>query len=64
VGHFTFTVPANTTASAYIPTTNITHITEGAMPATNAAGVFWYQITNGSTIFLLGSGSYNFANWP
>jgi alpha-L-rhamnosidase len=61
---FTFTVPANTTAYAFVPSTNIAHITESGTPSTNASGVLSYQVTNGSALFRLGSGTYNFTNWP
>ena len=46
------------------PATNLLHITESGVPATNAPGVLVLPITNNFTVFQLGSGVYNFTNWP
>ena len=61
------TVPANTTASVLLPTTNIVGgILESASPAITTAGVSsfyftnWPNWTNGATVFQIGSGVYNF----
>jgi alpha-L-rhamnosidase len=56
----TLTVPANVTASVYIPSTVWGNITEGGVPAANSPGVFYYQTTNSSTLFEIGSGTYSF----
>jgi alpha-L-rhamnosidase len=61
---YTVVVPANTTASFFVPATNLPHITESGVPATNAPGVLVLPITNNFTVFQLGSGVYNFTNWP
>jgi alpha-L-rhamnosidase len=61
---YAITVPANATATLYIPSTNLARITESGLPATNAPGVLVLPITNGASAFQLGSGSYNFTNWP
>jgi alpha-L-rhamnosidase len=54
------TNPANTTASLYFPTTNLTSILEGSAPATNSTGVLFYQLTNGWALFKVGAGGYSF----
>jgi alpha-L-rhamnosidase len=61
------TVPANTTASIYIPSTNnLANITEGGVAAATALGVWRWYITNppsyiaGATVFEVGSGTYRF----
>jgi hypothetical protein len=60
------TVPANATASVYIPSTNLLNITESGVPATTAPGVKsnyfinWPNWTNGATVFQVGAGTYQF----
>lgn len=58
----TLAIPANITASVYVPSTNLSAITESGTPATNAPGVLYYEVqaTNGATLFRLGSGIYSF----
>jgi alpha-L-rhamnosidase len=55
-------IPPNLTASIFIPSTDLSNIFESGNPATNAVGVFSFsvQATNGSTLFKIGSGTYNF----
>jgi alpha-L-rhamnosidase len=62
------TIPANTTASVYLPSTNnVAGISESGGPATNAAGVITWYVTNppgytrGATVFQIGSGTYKFS---
>jgi len=56
----TLAVPANVTASVYIPSTNLTAITESGSPATNAPGVLSYELRTNEVLFRIGSGAYNF----
>jgi alpha-L-rhamnosidase len=56
----TLTVPANTTASVYLPATNLSNIAESGLSSTNFPGLLFYQITNGTTLFQVGSGVYSF----
>jgi len=53
-------IPANITASVYLPTNNFARILEGGQPATNSAGVLSYRRTNDVSVFQIGSGSYGF----
>jgi hypothetical protein len=50
-------IPANTTATVYVPGKNIT---EGDVPTENAEGVHFYKYENGSNIFRVESGEYYF----
>lgn len=50
-------IPANTTATVYVPGKNVT---EGGTPAENAEGVHFYKNENGYNIFRVKSGKYNF----
>jgi len=61
-GTFTLnvTVPANTTATVYIPAESAGNITESGRPATEAEGVRFLQIKQGTAVFIIGSGSYQF----
>jgi alpha-L-rhamnosidase len=60
------TIPANVTASVYLPSSNLTSIVEGGIPATNAPGLLYYyttnapNFTNGASLFTIGSGTYQF----
>src|SRR5260370_14412803 len=45
------TNPPNITASVYFPTPTPGGILASGVPATNASGVVYYQLTNGTTLF-------------
>ncbi|MDT8390837.1 MAG: family 78 glycoside hydrolase catalytic domain [Lentisphaeria bacterium] len=53
-------VPANSTAKVYIPVPDSGAIFESGLPAGDAEGVEVCEITNGGTVFLVGSGRYRF----
>jgi alpha-L-rhamnosidase len=59
---FEFTIPPNTTATVYIPTSSASDVTESGRPASASPGVKFLRQENGAAIFALGSGSYHFAN--
>ncbi len=65
--NITLSIPANTTASLYLPSADLSSITESGAAATNATGVLYYStnsvlgFTNGATMFKLGSGTYRFS---
>jgi alpha-L-rhamnosidase len=61
-GTFTLNViiPANTTATVYIPAESAKNITESGRPATKAKGVRFLQIKQGTAVFTIGSGHYQF----
>ena len=54
------TVPVNTTATVYVPGSDVSHVAEGGKPAARAAGVQWVRNENGAVVFEVGSGDYEF----
>ncbi len=54
------TVPANTTATLYLPTTAAESVTEGGKDARGASGVSFVRFENGKAVFALRSGTYVF----
>ena len=59
---YTATVPANTTATLYLPTASADSVTEGGEPATETEGVQSVRYTDGKAVYELGSGSYKFVS--
>jgi len=57
---YTATVPANTSATLYLPTTNLRGITENGKPVAQSAGIRFLKFENGKAVFELSSGSYRF----
>ncbi|MGN0180903.1 MAG: alpha-L-rhamnosidase C-terminal domain-containing protein, partial [Candidatus Ornithomonoglobus sp.] len=56
------TVPANTTATLYLPTNNAEAVTESGNNIENAVGVMYKGTENGEAVFALESGSYEFVS--
>ncbi|MBK7598717.1 MAG: hypothetical protein IPJ07_09395 [Acidobacteria bacterium] len=54
------TIPANTTATVYIPANKSENVMENGRPATGASGVKLIRMESGSAVFEVASGSYNF----
>lgn len=54
------TIPANTTATVYIPARDADSITEGGKPASKAEAVRFLRIGDGRAVFAVGSGRYRF----
>jgi alpha-L-rhamnosidase len=54
------TIPANTTATVYIPAASAKDVTESGKPAKKADGVKFLRMDNGRAVFNIGSGSYKF----
>jgi alpha-L-rhamnosidase len=57
---FRATVPANTTATLYLPTSSEESVKDGAARARNANGVTFVRYENGKAVYTLKSGSYTF----
>lgn len=57
---YSVTVPANTTATVYIPTHNVNAVKEGNQPVKKAKGVTFVEYKNGKAVYELESGSYDF----
>ena len=53
-------IPANTTATVYIPARDADSITEGGKPASKAEAVRFLRIADGRAVFAVGSGRYRF----
>ncbi len=56
------TVPANTTATVYVPAAKVTDVTESGRPAKNADGVTFLRTETDRAVFRVGSGQYAFAS--
>jgi alpha-L-rhamnosidase len=56
------TIPANTTATIYIPATGIDNITESGNPADRATGVEFLRMHDNAAVCRIGSGTYSFAS--
>ena len=55
-------VPPNTTATVYVPATNIEDVTESGKKISEAEGVTFKQMENGKAVFEVESGSYQFTS--
>ena len=64
-GIFTYnaTVPANTTATVYIPTYSEHAVTEGGQSIEQAKGVTFVEFKDGKAVYELESGSYEFRSF-
>jgi alpha-L-rhamnosidase len=54
------TIPANTTATVYVPVAEPALIKEGRKPAVDAEGAKLLRVEDGRTLFEVGSGTYHF----
>ena len=54
-------MPANTTATVYVPTIDPAGVTESGIPAGQAEGVEFIRAENGAAVYQVGSGHYSFA---
>ncbi|HEY4416700.1 MAG TPA: family 78 glycoside hydrolase catalytic domain [Verrucomicrobiae bacterium] len=52
------TIPPNTTAQIFVPTTNAAAITESGLPAASSPGVTYVGISNNCVVYSVGSGNY------
>jgi alpha-L-rhamnosidase len=56
------TVPANTTATVYVPAVDASRITENRQPVESAGGVAFLRRENGFAVFAVKAGSYSFSS--
>ena len=56
------TIPANTTATVYVPATEVESISEGSEPAAEAEGVRFLRMEDGCAVLEVGSGEYRFTS--
>lgn len=54
-------IPANTSATVWLPSKNLQTITEGDAPIAKAREVKFVKLENGSAIYEVGSGTYSFS---
>jgi hypothetical protein len=54
-------IPANTTATVYIPTSAQNNVTESGKPAATSVGVKFLRMEAGTAVYQIGSGAYQFA---
>ena len=54
------TIPANTTATVYVPAKDAVGVTESGQPASNSKGVKFIRMENGAASYAVGSGTYQF----
>lgn len=60
--NYSVTVPANTTATVYIPAVNANSIMEDGRPIAEAKGIKFIEFKNGKAIYEVESGSYEFSS--
>lgn len=56
------TIPANSTATVYVPAREAGDVSEGGQPIARAKGVKFLRFENGLAVFEVGSGQYEFAS--
>jgi alpha-L-rhamnosidase len=56
------TIPANTTATVYVPAMSLDTVTESGRAVTNVAGVKFLRQENSWTVLETGSGTYQFTS--
>jgi alpha-L-rhamnosidase len=61
-GHLRYdvTIPANTTATVYVPAKDAAAVMESGKPASAAVGVQFLRMEDGAAVFLVQSGKYSF----
>ncbi|MEI2725954.1 MAG: alpha-L-rhamnosidase C-terminal domain-containing protein [Verrucomicrobiota bacterium] len=62
-GNFTLavTIPANTTATVYVPARGVAEVTQRGKPVSSAPGVKFLRMDAGNAVFEVPSGAYQFA---
>ena len=58
--NYRFVVPANTTATAYIPVLKESDVTENDKPVSKANGVKFVRMEKNNAVYILGPGEYKF----
>lgn len=57
-------IPPNTTATVFVPAAENAVVTEGGLPAENAAGVKFLRKEPGAAVYVVGSGTFKFNSAP
>ncbi len=58
--HLQVMIPANTTATVFVPAKAAADVMEGTLPAEKSEGVEFLRMENGKAVFSVASGSYEF----
>jgi alpha-L-rhamnosidase len=58
--HLALTIPANTTATVWLPAPDAAKVSEGTQPANQASGVKFLRTEAGACLFEVASGNYHF----
>lgn len=61
VFRWSVTVPANTTATVFVPTTDVVAVTEGGKPAEKAEGLRFVRAESKAVVYEVAAGDYHFA---
>ena len=56
------TIPANTTASVFVPAKDAAGVTESGKPVDKAEGATFLRMENGAAVYAVGSGCYQFSS--
>jgi alpha-L-rhamnosidase len=56
------TIPANTTATVYVPASDIESVTESGRPVERAEAVSFFRMEEDRAVFAVGSGNYRFVS--
>ncbi len=56
------TIPANTTATVYVPAKDAESVTEGGKPAARSKGVRFLRMEEDAAVYEVGSGNYVFVS--
>jgi alpha-L-rhamnosidase len=54
------TIPANTTATVFVPAQDAASVTESGKPASQTSGVTFLRMENNVAVYVVGSGTYRF----
>ena len=60
--HWNITVPANTTATVYLPAEDAEAVTESGKPASEAEGVKFLRVEKNRAVYEVSAGSYGFVS--
>ncbi len=58
------TIPANTTATVFVPAKDATGVTESGKPADKVEGVKFLRMENSAAVYGVGAGTYRFESTP
>jgi len=57
--NWSVSIPVNTTATVYVPTSSAAPVKEGDLPAAQAPGLKYLRLESGRAVYEIGSGTYH-----